>query len=260
MPTVVTVHDVSFFAHPEWFSAREGLRRRWLTRASARRARRIITVSTFSAGEIVRWLGVPHERVVVAPNGAPPLMAAADSPSRPPLVLYVGSLFNRRRIPELLEGFAASRGAAPEARLVLVGDNRTRPAIDPVERARTLGVADRVSWREYVSDDELTALYAQARVFVFLSDYEGFAMTPFEAIAHGVPPVLLDTPVAREIYGDAARLVAAAPDAIGAALLHLLQDEPARVSLAQAGRRRMKQFSWARTADLIRGALEEAAR
>jgi glycosyltransferase involved in cell wall biosynthesis len=260
VPTVVTVHDVSFFAHPEWFSAREGLRRRWLTRASARRARRVITVSAFSAGEIVRWLGVPRERVVVAPNGAPPLAEAADSPSRGPVVLYVGSLFNRRRIPELLEGFARAAASVPDARLVLVGDNRTHPPLDPCERARALGVADRVRWREYVADDELARLYAEARVFVFLSDYEGFAMTPFEAIAHGVPPIMLDTPVAREIYGDAARLVTASPDDIGAALRHLLEDETARLSLARAGRQRMAQFSWARSADLIRRALEEAAR
>ena len=58
VPVVLTVHDVSFCAHPEWFSWREGMRRRLLTRRSARRAARVLTVSQFSRDEIVRHLGV----------------------------------------------------------------------------------------------------------------------------------------------------------------------------------------------------------
>ena len=62
-PMVVTVHDVSFAAHPEWFSPREGLRRRTLTTLTARKAARVITVSDFSKQEIVRHLGVPQSKV-----------------------------------------------------------------------------------------------------------------------------------------------------------------------------------------------------
>ena len=58
VPIVLTVHDVSFFAQPDWFSAREGFRRRLLTRWSARKARAIVAVSEFSKREIVTWLGV----------------------------------------------------------------------------------------------------------------------------------------------------------------------------------------------------------
>ena len=59
----------------------------------------------------------------------------------------------------------------------------------------------------YVSDEMLASLYRRARVFVFLSEYEGFGLTPLEALAAGVPVVLLDTPVAREVCGDAAVFV-----------------------------------------------------
>ena len=70
--------------------------------------------------------------------------------------------------------------------------------------------ADRITFRSYVDDATLAALYRRASVFAFLSEYEGFGLTPLEALAHGVPPVVLDTPVARETYGPAARYVAPA--------------------------------------------------
>jgi glycosyltransferase involved in cell wall biosynthesis len=182
-PYVVAIYDVSYFAHPEWFGTREGARRRWLTRVAAARAASIVTISDFSAREIAQWLKVPPARLVLAPPGAPPL--------RPPLpaagttVLYVGSLFTRRHIPELIRGFARFAATMPGARLILVGDNRTSPRLDPGRVAADAGVERQVDWRAYVSDEELDRLYASARVFAFLSDYEGFAMTPLEALARG---------------------------------------------------------------------------
>src|SRR5687767_10033392 len=68
-PTVVTIHDVSFAAHPEWFGWREGLRRRVVTRLTAWKAARVITVSDFSKQEIVRHLGVPQSKVEVIYTG-----------------------------------------------------------------------------------------------------------------------------------------------------------------------------------------------
>jgi len=258
-PSVLAVHDVSYFAHPEWFPWREGLRRRWLTKRSARSAARVITLTAFSAGEVARYVGLDAGRIVIAPPGAP----AVDTMSfvgRPPVVLYVGSLLNRRRLPELVAGFARAAHDVPEARLVLVGANRTHPRQDVRAMARAHGVADRVDWQEYVSDDALRGWYGRARVFAFLSDYEGFGMTPFEAIAAGAPPVVLDTPLSREVYGDGARFVA--PDAaeIGTALGDLLQDDAARLSLLAAGRARMARYSWSRSAALTLDALESAAR
>ena len=118
---------------------------------------------------------------------------------------------------------------------------------------------ERIELRSYVPDDELEDLYGAARAFAFLSDYEGFALTPFEAIAHGVPPILLDTPVAREIYGDAARLVPPEPAAIGDAIATLLTDDAAHTALSAAGAGRLPAFSWSRTAAAALHALETAA-
>lgn len=257
-PFVLVIHDVSYFAHPEWFSLREGLRRRWLTRRSAARAHTVLTVSAFSADESVAHLGLSRTQVAVAHGGAPP---ARPHAGRGPgaTVLFVGSLFNRRLIPEVIAGFALAAADVPAARLVLVGDNRTHPHIDPRQVAAGLGMIDRVEWREYVTDAELDDLYASARVFVFLSSYEGFALTPFEAIARGVPPVLLDTPVAHEIYEGAALFVARDPQSIARAITTLLRDDGVHRGLVEAGAALLPRFTWSRTAATIRTALEGAA-
>lgn len=257
-PTVLAVHDVSFFAHPEWFPPREGLRRRLVTRAAARRAAVVITLSEFSAGEVVRWLAVPRDRVRLAPPAAE-VPAAPTEASRQPIVLYVGSLFTRRHIPDLIHGFAQAGALVAGARLVLIGDDRTNPPIDPASVAAEAGVADRVEWRHYVSDVELAEAYATARVFAFLSDYEGFGIPPLEALAAGVPPLVLDTPLSHEVYGDAALCVPAEPGAIGRGLVTLLNDDGARGRILSAGARQLTRYSWPSTARIIRAALREAA-
>jgi glycosyltransferase involved in cell wall biosynthesis len=239
---VVTVHDVSFVAHPEWFSWREGLRRRLITKASARRAARVLTQSDFTKREAVRHLGLDQSRVDVIYLGTTTLRTNAE---REPLVLYVGSLFNRRHIPELIAGFAHLAARLPTARLEIVGDNRTTPVIDIDALIAQSGAGDRIRVRQYVSDAELSSLYARASAFAFLSEYEGFGLTPLEAMAAGIPVVVLDTAVAREIYGPAAIYVAQAePTLIGGALERMLVDQSERQRLIQAGRVQVARYSW----------------
>ena len=246
VPMVVAIHDVSFAAHPEWFSWREGRRRRLVTRLAARKAARVITISDFSKQEIVRHLGVSAARVDVTYVGRTLLTPPAPSHSdEGPTVLFVGSLFNRRHIPELLTGFEHVARKHPLARLVLVGDNRTRPFIDVDQLIAQSPVRDRIRALAYVGDAELASLYQRARAFVFLSEYEGFAMTPLEALGCGVPVVLLDTEVAREIYGPAATYVERPdPVLIAAGLERALFDEEERTRTLSAAATQLERYSW----------------
>ena len=116
-------------------------------------------------------------------------------------MLFVGSIFERRHLPLLIEGVALARRTIPDLRLHVIGENRTEPRQDLEAMARACGAADALQVRDYVPDDELEAAYASAGVFAFLSEYEGFGLTPLEAMRHRLPTVVLDTPVAREVYG-----------------------------------------------------------
>lgn len=263
-PLVLTVHDVSFFAHPEWFSFREGTRRRMLTAWSARRARRVITDSRFSKSEIARHIGIDQSRISVIPLGIDQGGGIGDQGSgfREPMVLFVGSIFARRRVDRLIEAFDMAAERVPHARLEIVGENRTRaPRLDlEVLKARCRH-ADRITIRSYVDDDTLHSLYRRATLLAFLSEYEGFGFTPLEALAAGVVPVLLDTPIARETCGDAARYVSpAAPTAhVADAIAELLTNSPARRELLQHGHQVLARYDWDLTAADTLKVLEEAA-
>ena len=262
VPIVQTIHDVSFLAHPEWFRPRERLRRRWLTRRSARAAAMVLTDSRFSRDEIVERIPLHPARVqVIAPGITPRHPGSAAITDREPLVLYVGSLFNRRRLPHLIEAFADAARAMPSARLVIVGADRTWPAQDLRGIASRQQVGNRVEVRSYVNEEELASLYRRATVFAFLSEYEGFGLTPLEALSAGVPIVVLDTPVAREVYGAAATYVPRHGNAgTTAAILRRVLTEPelagATLNHAPAV---LAQYSWDDAAERTLAALEQAA-
>ena len=130
-PMAVTIHDISFVAHPEWYRPREGLRRRLLTRRAAHAAAVVFTDSEFSRSELETRLGVTPSRIVVIPPGVTSRAgAAAERSAREPLVLFVGTLFNRRRLPDLIAAFALATRDIAAARLVVVGGDRTWPPQD----------------------------------------------------------------------------------------------------------------------------------
>jgi glycosyltransferase involved in cell wall biosynthesis len=242
-PIALTIHDLSFFAHPEWFGAREGLRRRTVTRLSARRAAVVLTDTQFSQSEIQAHLGLPagRVRVIALGAGAP---ACLDGPALPgsrrePLILFVGSVFNRRRVPDLIAAFPVVLSRVPDARLEIIGENRTCPRQDLEALCRISGAGDRIRLRSYVQDVELADAFRRASAFAFLSEYEGFGLPPLEALASGIPAVLLDTPVAREVCGPAARYVPRGDPAARAAVLSEAGGVLSRYSWPEAARRTM---------------------
>jgi len=251
IPTVVAIHDLSFAAHPEWFTWREGAKRRLVVRKSAERARAIVTISHFTRGELIERLAIPASRIHVIPPGithpAPRHQHPAPSTQRPASlkVLFTGSIFNRRRVPDLIRAFAPIARAHPDAVLEIAGDDRTYPRQELGAIIAGEGVQDRVRWHRYVTEDQLAELYAGARAFAFLSEYEGLGLTPLEALAAGVPPVLLDTPVAHESCGDAALYVPAGDlRATTEALREVLFSETTRQTVLDAAPRALARYRW----------------
>ena len=262
VPFVLALHDVSFLARPEWFGRRERWRRRVLTRAAAQRARTVLTLSEFSRREIERHTGVSPARIrIVRPGldlpGAVAVPAPAAPAGGPPVVLFAGTLLNRRHVSELVRAVVIAAAEVPGLRLVIAGDNRTSPREDPAAVAAALGASSRVEVRAFVDDEELRRLYASASVFAFLSEYEGFGLTPLEALASGVPPLVLDTPVAREVLGGAAHYVdRPEPSAVAAALVELVTSPARRAAVLAEAPAVLGRYRWADAAAATLEALE----
>ena len=110
-----------------------------------------------------------------SPGEGGPARRSLGEGGRDPLVLYVGSIFNRRRLPSTISAFAAATARRPETRLVVAGADRSYPPLDLAGLAAEAGVAARVEVRNYVTEAELDDLYGRASVFVFLSDAKASA-------------------------------------------------------------------------------------
>ena len=261
IPIALTIHDVAFEAHPEWFRPRERMRRRWLTRRCAQRAAVVLTDSKFSQSEILKHYQLDRSRIRVIPPGISPRHERPSINRQPAgserLVLYVGSIFNRRRLPDLIAAFALVVRDVPDARLAIVGDDRSWPPLGLTDVISSHGVSERVTINSYVSDADLAGLYARASAFAFLSEYEGFGLTPLEALAANVPIVVLDTPVAREVYGEAAQYVTVG-DVRGTAdiLTRLLRDPRSAEPLMQHAPEVLARCSWESCASATLEAIE----
>ena len=183
------------------------------------------------------------------------------SAGREPRVLFVGSIFNRRHVVDLVHAFAAVAREHPRASLDLAGDNRSFPHEDVGGAIAAESASGRIRWHQYVSDEQLGDLYRQARAFAFLSEYEGLGLTPLEALAAGAPPVLFDTPVAHESCGTAALYVGQGhPKAIARAIEQLLFDQPTRARLLAAAPEVLARYSWPVAGRETLAALEQSAR
>ena len=254
-PIIVTIPDVSVIAHPEWSRLREGFRQRYITSRAVSRANRILTISEFSKTEIVNWFNVQPERITVTPLAADDRLTPAIPPAdHEPLILFVGSIFTRRHLPWLLSAFARVLTRVPDAKLAVIGCNRTYPFEHLDQLSRSLGIDDRVCIDGWVDDEHLSKYYGRARVFAFLSEYEGFGLPPLEALAAGMSIVVLDTQVAREVYGEAA--IYAAPgnlENIADSIIRGLNNPPLTADDV------LDRYSWTHTADLTLDVIESAA-
>jgi glycosyltransferase involved in cell wall biosynthesis len=180
--------------------------------------------------------------------------------ARDPLIVFVGSIFNRRHVPDLIAAFGIVAREHAGARLLIAGANRTWPRQDLHGLIAASPASSRITWLESASNARIADALSRASAGAFLSEYEGFALTPFEALAHGVPSVLLDTAVAREVYGDAAVYVQAGDIAgTAAALSRLLADPVERSALVERAAPLWQRYDWARAAADTLAVLREAA-
>jgi glycosyltransferase involved in cell wall biosynthesis len=263
------VHDLSFFFQPQDFSFPDGLRRRLLVGLSIGASRAVLTNSDFTRREIARRFPSLAERVMDASLGPdddlPPPPPREEARRRlgltGPYVITVGSILNRRCLPELLRATALLARRHPTLLLDVIGDNRTHPRLDLPGLVASLGLTESVRLSGFVDEAGLADRYAAADGSVFLSEYEGFGLPALEAASRGVPLVVSRCPSLGEIYKDAALLVDPRDESAVALALHrALADPTTRQRLVSAGHELAARYSWERTTKLTRATCSQAAR
>jgi len=260
---VLTIHDLTTRRFPEMHVAENAALHATKERFARDRADRIIADSEATRRDIVRELNIPPEKISV-------VYAAADTRFRPHTpeetqttleryslthnryILSVGTLEPRKNHVRLIEAYAMLRARYTPAEhlppLIIAGGNGWK--YDAILAApEQTGVAGFVRFLGRVPDDDLPALIAGSRVFVYPSLYEGFGLPPLEALACGVPVVVSHAASLPEVVGDAGLYCDPYdPHDIARQIAALLEDNDLTLRLRYASVMRARQFSWERAA------------
>jgi glycosyltransferase involved in cell wall biosynthesis len=198
-PSVVSIHDLAFEEHPEWFRSRlqaELFRRH--ARSAVRQARLVVTVSEHMKRRLIACYGLPDPAVRVVPNGVDPAFRPVDAPTSAavaaefglssPFVLALGGA-PRRNSEIAIAACELARRSQRIGDLVVIGQGEDRPGV------RHLGPFD---------DERWPRLLAAAHAFCYPTADESFGMPALEAAASGTPVVCGRVGALPEVLGDAA--------------------------------------------------------
>ncbi|MBS0171411.1 MAG: glycosyltransferase family 4 protein [Nitrospira sp.] len=258
---IVTIHDLWLARHPEYsrkLLGQAGSSRRAI--ATANRARKVVTVSEFSAREIESLYSIARDHVAVIHNGVSddfsPLCTEQVKVElrerwaipEAGFILFVGGADPRKNHARFLQAVARVRSQLGGRVVLLVGDPEHQQESYRAT-AQALAIENDVRCTGRLDREDLRRLYSCTDLFVFPSRYEGFGMPVLEAMACGAPTITSSTSSLPEVAGDAALLVDPDDvDGLGQAIVRALTDQALRAGLRQRGFERVRQFTWQQAA------------
>jgi glycosyltransferase involved in cell wall biosynthesis len=249
---IVCIHDANTFIEPESYSLAFGLAYRTLLPLIGKRARRVATVSRFSADMLVKYGVCRPDKIFIAPNGHEHALRWDASRAKIPLlntltrpyVLLLGSGAEHKNVDVILEQAQALDAAGIDI-VVVGGASSIFSANKPAVRTSN------IHYVGYVGDDDLAAFYEGAICLVFPSKTEGFGIPPLEAMARGCPVISSNAASLVEVGGDA--VVYVDPDHSDGwrdAIIGLSGNQDLRAAMSLQGRKRAALFSWKRSGQL----------
>ncbi len=265
----ITLHDISYEARPgdfNWPSWADKIFLKWASKKTAQQASVIFAPTEFVKNEVIKYYRVPAQKIVVTPEAVDPALlelppdleqaiatVKAKYGLKDKFGFYVGSIFSRRHLPELVAAFSRLAKESLNYQLLLAGrDYTTRQSVNrAAERLNQELGREAVVRVDFIEDSELKLLYSACAFFIWLSDYEGFGLPPLEAMSLGAPVITTEDSSLREVAGQAALLVKnnADPEEIYRAMRWLIDDSVLRQELTAKGRDQVARFSWKECAE-----------
>ncbi|MBO3093954.1 glycosyltransferase family 4 protein [Cellulomonas dongxiuzhuiae] len=249
VPTVVSMHDLLYWTNPEHMPSQLFVKpAQWMESMVAKNATRMITISQSSARDIDTYLRFPRERLDVIPLAGSVRESAGRLRTGTPenMILATGNRLGHKNWASLIRALPL----VPEdvrPRLVVTGSKGDDPLIPVVEEVE---MQDWVDLRGWVTTEEMDRLLASAAALAIPSFHDGFCLPALDAMLIGLPVLLSDIPVYREVGGDAALYVDPHSLESIAAGMTVVATDPGRMRrAAELGREQAARFSWATTAD-----------
>jgi glycosyltransferase involved in cell wall biosynthesis len=231
---------------------------------SCNRADTIITISQFSKSEIVKYLAVPKEKIVVMPCGVDfeffrpdysteEIQTIKDKYSiNSDYILYLGTLEPRKNIEKLIDAYQLLKSRNNDIPKLVIAGRKGWQYNSIFQKVNEYRLINDIIFTGYLSEQDTPVLMKGAHAFVFPSIYEGFGMPPLEAMACGTPVITSNVASLPEVVGDAALLVNPfSVESIAEAIGKIIQDECLRTSLSQKGLIHASSFSWDRSAKIV---------
>ena len=248
--SVVTIHDLIFLRHPEFYPWIDAKIYAWKFRRTLKEADHIIAISECTKRDVLELGKVDPERVSVVYQSCAPRFTKEISPVEQEemrlqyglpkrFILNVGTIEQRKNI---LLAVKALPNLPTDLSLVIIGrqTNYTNEVLDYVN---THDLSRRVFILHNVPDDHLPALYAQAEAFVYPSVYEGFGIPIIEAISSGLPVVACTGSCLEEAGGPDNLYVATNdPEAMATAIRQVLKGAPGREERIARSRDYIRRF------------------
>lgn len=270
-PVVITLHDATFFSHPQ---AHSRLKRRFFTRAikrAIRRADALVVPSEATRDETIKYAGGSADQFYVAYHGVDRTVfhpvddaerervAASLGLSGRRYVGFLGTLEPRKNVPNLVRGWVeAVRDMDDAPALVLAGgkgwDEDIDPALAQVPSALT------VLRPGYLPLEDLPGFLSGCDVLAYPSIAEGFGLPVLEAMSCGAATLTTRLTSLPEVGGDAVAYCGTEPASIARELRQLLNDPGRRAALGAAAIERSGEFTWKRAAQVHIEAYKAAMR
>lgn len=262
VPIVATVHDALMFKYPQWFyNTRFSRIKKWARKHSLRWASHIITGAHAMVAELVEYCGIPEDKITVVCDGISPwwseklivsdrdrLLARFKLP--PKFILFTGTLHPKKNLPRLIQAYLQLPLELREEFPLIVAGRSGWDTEESVKAIQQLETKKHGKWLDYVTLDELRALFQSATIYAHPSLHEGFGLTLLQAFASGTPVLTSNITAMPETAGGAAYLVdPLSVESIREGLKTLLIDNEMRQGLAQKGTLRVQNFSWKKCAE-----------
>ncbi len=273
-PGVITIHDVIPLRLPAYQASTKMKAYMQLIARAAHKAALIITISQHAKQDMIDALKLPADRIRVIYEAAGDEYQPITDPTtlaevrtryglNERYILYLGGLDQRKNVPQLVRAFAHlyQQMHDPDLQLLIAGnpDKQSGPLFpDPRPVAANLGMTGQIIYR-FIEEEDKPAIYSGASVFVFPSFYEGFGLTPLEAMSCGAPVICSNRTSLPEVVGDAA--ISLDPDNMREmveAMRSVLTNSELRADLHARSLQRAAQFNWRKTATETIAAYKEA--
>ena len=257
--SVITVHDLAFLLYPH-FLTKESARYYGQIDQAWRKTNHIIAVSEATKQDSIKMLGVPEKKITVIHEAVNPIYRPLDKDKARQVakqkykldkrfILFVSTIEPRKNLPGLLRAYRRLRDDYKRDEILVLAGLNGWLWEEVYETVDNLNLSEHVAFLGRVPDEDLVYLYNAARLFVHPSFYEGFGLTPLEAMTCGAPVIVSNTSALPEVVGDAGLMIDPHDiEGLTVALWRMLTDEALRQSYVEKGFQRAKKFSWEKSA------------